>query len=176
MASTGAVVSLGAAVLNAGAAVGDRFVSIENLLGSVHGDVLTGDGGANALDGGAGNDTLVGGAGMDVIYGGIGDDYLNGGRLDSLYGGDGVDMLEGEATLLDGGAGDDKISLSVYGAATGGSGADSFRLAFTDSYIPGNRAGFGSIEDAHFRAHVGVISRGHGHDGPLRHNGLTTAR
>lgn len=45
----------------------DTFVSIENLIGSNFGDVLSGNAGNNVLDGGAGQDKLTGGAGRDVF-------------------------------------------------------------------------------------------------------------
>ncbi|HSH97045.1 MAG: hypothetical protein ACAH07_11790 [Methylophilaceae bacterium] len=67
----------GPAVVNAGDAVGDTFVSIENLLGSANNDVLIGDLNANSITGGAGNDTLegIGGTlGGDTLDGGIGND------------------------------------------------------------------------------------------------------
>jgi Ca2+-binding RTX toxin-like protein len=41
----------------------------ENLSGSIYGDTLAGDGGANVIAGDQGNDTLSGGAGNDVLYG-----------------------------------------------------------------------------------------------------------
>ncbi|WP_085725524.1 calcium-binding protein [Pseudomonas sp. R37(2017)] len=46
----------------------DHLVSIENIVGSRFGDVLTGDNTANSLNGGAGADTLIGGLGDDLYY------------------------------------------------------------------------------------------------------------
>ncbi|HEY6661371.1 MAG TPA: calcium-binding protein, partial [Sphingomicrobium sp.] len=43
--------------------------NIENLSGTIYGDVLTGDDNANTLSGNAGDDTLVGGGGSDSLYG-----------------------------------------------------------------------------------------------------------
>ena len=49
------------------------------MLGSRHGDRITGNDEANTLTGGAGNDTLNGDDGDDVLDGGPGGDTLNGG-------------------------------------------------------------------------------------------------
>ena len=68
-----------------GDAEGDVIVNFENVLGSVHGDVLGGDDGANWLSGGGGNDRLLGGAGDDMLEGGAG--------ADRLFGGAGVDWV-----------------------------------------------------------------------------------
>lgn len=58
-------------------AVGDQYLSIENLTGSAHADRLTGDAQANVLKGLAGNDTLVGGGGADTLDGGEGTDFVS---------------------------------------------------------------------------------------------------
>ena len=72
--------------------MGDTLTGIENVLGSDQGDILTGNGGANALSGFAGADTLHGGGGDDVLDGGAGDDTLDGGAgNDTMSGGDGND-------------------------------------------------------------------------------------
>ncbi len=57
----------------------NTLVDIENLAGSAHDDVLTGDDGDNMLNGRAGNDTLDGGVGFNRFVGGAGDDTLIGG-------------------------------------------------------------------------------------------------
>ena len=62
-----------------GHAEGDVIMDFENVLGSVHGDVLGGDDGANRLSGGGGNDRLSGRGGDDVLEGGAGADRLIGG-------------------------------------------------------------------------------------------------
>jgi serralysin len=59
---------------NTGGAGSDTLISIENLIGSIHGDRLTGDAAANSLTGGAGNDYLEGGFGRDQLTGGAGAD------------------------------------------------------------------------------------------------------
>ncbi|HUG61927.1 MAG TPA: M10 family metallopeptidase C-terminal domain-containing protein, partial [Methylomirabilota bacterium] len=63
-----------------GDAAGDRFKSIENLLGSRLNDILTGDGKANLLAGGDGDDVLAGNGGDDTLVGGAGKDTLTGGE------------------------------------------------------------------------------------------------
>ena len=57
----------------------DSFISIENLRGSSHGDILMGDFLGNRIEGQGGNDWLFGRAGNDTINGGVGDDLLLGG-------------------------------------------------------------------------------------------------
>lgn len=57
-----------------GDAQGDVLAGIENLVGSRFGDVLVGDGAANALSGGTGDDRLVGKGGADRLDGGTGTD------------------------------------------------------------------------------------------------------
>ena len=46
---------------------GDRFTSIENVIGSKFADQLIGDSGSNVLEGGASNDRLTGGGGSDTF-------------------------------------------------------------------------------------------------------------
>ena len=62
-----------------GDAAGDRFVSIEQIVGSAFNDVITGNAGDNRFDGGAGNDTIDGAGGIDYLYGNLGNDRLTGG-------------------------------------------------------------------------------------------------
>lgn len=83
------VVSLSAAagIAAKGDALGDVFVSIENLQGSNFSDVLVGDQGANVLQGMAGNDELWSGAGSDRLHGGQGADTF------IFVAGDGADVV-----------------------------------------------------------------------------------
>jgi Ca2+-binding RTX toxin-like protein len=94
-------------------------------------DILNGNDGADVLSGGNGADELYGGNGDDTLNGGDGDDYLRGdANNDTLNGGDGADRIEdfaGTMTTIDGGAGDDRISISSVaftGTIDGGSGTD----------------------------------------------------
>jgi Ca2+-binding RTX toxin-like protein len=96
-ASDGAVeVSLDGSVVAFGAAIGDRFSSIENLTGSTTGDDwLAGNAGVNILKGLGGSDFLEGKAGNDTLDGGAGIDYLDGGAgADKLLGGTGFDYAD----------------------------------------------------------------------------------
>jgi Ca2+-binding RTX toxin-like protein len=61
-----------------GDAAGDTFEGIENLVGSLHADSLTGNTANNRLSGGGGGDNLVGGGGKDWLVGGAGADTLGG--------------------------------------------------------------------------------------------------
>ena len=95
---TGATVDLSDTTLGyeaeGGQAGGDTFSSIENLIGSEHNDVFTGNGKRNWLSGRDGDDTLHGMAGNDSLGGGKGTDTLNGGKgLDDLSGNEGADTF-----------------------------------------------------------------------------------
>jgi Ca2+-binding RTX toxin-like protein len=79
-ASSAAVsVDLAAGSGSGGDAEGDTLTGIENLVGSIFGDVLAGDGKANVLHGSDGTDTLTAGGGRDTLIGGAGADSLDGG-------------------------------------------------------------------------------------------------
>jgi Ca2+-binding RTX toxin-like protein len=113
----------------------DTLFDLENLLGSAHNDVLTGDADGNAL---------TGGAGADVLKGLISDDYLDGGAgNDKLYGDDGSDW----ASYASAGSAV-KVSLALGGAQnTLGAGFDTlFSIEnlsgskFNDT-LTGNNAG-----------------------------------
>lgn len=67
LATAGVTASLANAAINTGEAIGDTYSSIENLLGSVFGDKLTGNTGANRINGYKGNDTLTGGSAADIF-------------------------------------------------------------------------------------------------------------
>ena len=64
--TTGVTVNLAEGTLAGAHAEGDVLVNIENIIGSAHADVLTGDDSANSLEGGPGADRLTGGAGEDT--------------------------------------------------------------------------------------------------------------
>uniref|UniRef100_UPI003D22D3AD beta strand repeat-containing protein n=1 Tax=Aeromonas rivipollensis TaxID=948519 RepID=UPI003D22D3AD len=74
----GVTVIVNGASQNTGGAGTDSLSNMENLVGSMFGDTLTGDANANILSGLAGNDTLAGGGGDDLLIGGMGSDTLTG--------------------------------------------------------------------------------------------------
>lgn len=100
--------------LGSGVVFGDGYASIEDVIGSRHADVLTGDAQANRLYGGGGDDTLAGGDGNDTLEGGAGVDALNGGGgVDTASyagsrGGVHVDLTDGVA--FGGDASDDSFT------------------------------------------------------------------
>ena len=112
----------------------DTLISIENVLGSLGSDSITGNGDGNLLNGSYGNDTLRGGAGNDTIIGEDGNDTLHGGTgsdwLDPsigsnlVLGGDGNDTIiamGSEASSHDtlyGGTGNDRIYTGSRGEHT----------------------------------------------------------
>ena len=75
--------------LTTGAATGglgnDTLLNIENVVGSVFGDTLTGSSGDNVLEGSDGNDTFVSTAGGDTLNGGIGVDTATYAQARSVF-------------------------------------------------------------------------------------------
>ncbi|MAW85556.1 MAG: hypothetical protein CMJ42_03390 [Phyllobacteriaceae bacterium] len=92
----------------------DTVRNIENVLGTAHGDTLTGDSGHNTFFGGDGDDTLSGEGGNDTIRGGAGADTLSGGAgFDTLNYADSDDAVQvflGGNTATGGHATGDTIS------------------------------------------------------------------
>jgi Ca2+-binding RTX toxin-like protein len=155
------------------------------------GSGMPGDAGStNYLYGEAGDDNFYGGAGVDILDGGAGADVLQGWTGDTLLGGDGDDTLTLTSTFmgaaidalgtLDGGAGNDKITLHEGNyKVTGGAGADLItniagvwakgyatitdfkvsegdRLSFGESYPDYDRKVFrGSLENPNFSLRPG---------------------
>lgn len=114
-----------------GGAGSDTLSGVENLVGSVHNDTLTGDGAANRLDGWTGHDNLYGASGADTLVGLDGGDKLYGGDgSDALDGGDGADSLHGDADAdtLHGGAGNDTLEGDAGNdTVVGGDGTDAIK-------------------------------------------------
>ncbi|MGB0661533.1 MAG: calcium-binding protein [Mangrovicoccus sp.] len=87
--------NIGSAAQSGGDAEGDILRNIENILGSAHDDVLTGNNGANKIVGGDGDDVIDAGTGRDTVDGGAGDDtvIVRDGLDRSYEGGDGYDTM-----------------------------------------------------------------------------------
>jgi Ca2+-binding RTX toxin-like protein len=123
--------------------------------GGIGNDQLTGGAGNDTLYGGEGNDGVSGGAGADYIVGFAGADTLDGGDgNDDVRGSDGNDTVQGGAgndavrgdggiNIVNGGAGDDAVyvgtEVNARDTATGGTGADVFRLGAAGN-APGSLA------------------------------------
>ncbi|NRR32917.1 DUF4347 domain-containing protein, partial [Oxalobacteraceae bacterium] len=148
-----------------GSTAGGRNISgstgADTLSGGHFNDTIAGGAGADVLHGLSGNDSLLGGADDDQLYGDSGADLLDGGAgndsffsafdegSDTLIGGDGNDFVQiwwgstvGTATrdaalVVDGGAGDDTVSVYLAAAtgsvsATGGAGRDTYSFYGAD--------------------------------------------
>ncbi len=109
----------------------DRFLNIENVIGTDFADTLNGNVGANDLRGGVGNDAinglggidnLLGGAGNDTIHGNDGDDLIYGGTEDDLlYGDGGADQIGPGygVDVMSGGAGNDRFDINPLDSGVG---------------------------------------------------------
>jgi len=111
----------------------DRFVSVENVIGTSGADSLSGGSSANSLSGAGANDTLAGVGGADTLDGGGGMDNLSGGANDDVvYGGFGADFMSG-------GGGIDTLDYSLLATETfldlSLSGAQNTHSAGADSLI-----------------------------------------
>ncbi len=141
MSLLGVVASLTTGTGSAGHALGDSFISIENLAGSAYDDSLTGDADDNLLAGDFGNDSLDGGAaGKDTLYGNAGNDTLalrDQGEAQGDAGNDSVSASGTSQALLGGGLGDDTLSAfqASGGSIEGGDGADSISVAQSDGIV-----------------------------------------
>lgn len=83
--ATGPVVVNLALGTAAGSEFSDVLSEIENVVGGLFADVLSGDTGDNELSGQSGNDGLNGGNGKDLLDGGTGADRMDGGADDDTY-------------------------------------------------------------------------------------------
>ncbi|MFI0849676.1 beta strand repeat-containing protein [Mesorhizobium sp. IMUNJ 23232] len=96
----GVIIDLLNGTASGGHAAGDIITGIENLRGSVFGDMLNGDNADNRLEGSGGEDIISGLGGNDRLFGGTDFDTLSGGdQNDFLTGGGGSDVLDGGAGI-----------------------------------------------------------------------------
>ena len=95
-AKSAVIVDLLDASANTGDALGDSFISIENLRGGEFSDRLLGSIEANYLIGEKGNDYLFGRAGDDVLWGGLGSDTLEGGEGHDIFVFRGIDINDSD--------------------------------------------------------------------------------
>lgn len=140
----GLTASLTSPSTNTGDALGDTYVSIENLSGSAFDDRLFGNSSENVLSGGDGADRLVGGAGADVFRGDRGADDLYGGSgsdvFQFVYRGESTVTATGRDTIFDfSGTGGDRIDLSAIDANASASGNQAFSFIGTSEF--GGKAG-----------------------------------
>ena len=128
-AAAGVTVTLGLKVAqDTGGAGVDLVTGFENLVGSAHDDVLTGDKTGNALTGGAGDDRLTGGAGADSLTGGLGADHFVYAALT-----DSTVKAGGQDVITDFSHGDgDLIDLSALDADTADGADTAFHLVDGD--------------------------------------------
>ena len=139
------------------ALAGQSRSSIENLIGSVNDDSLSGDAYANRLEGSAGQDSLFGGAGDDALVGGLGDDKLYGGagadtaifvgtqaatvNLASSQPqntGSGLDVLSSIENVISGDGADLLRGSSLANAMEGGAGNDTIEAGSGDDLLLGD--------------------------------------
>jgi Ca2+-binding RTX toxin-like protein len=110
---------------SSGGAGSDTLIDIENVIGSIFADTISGNNNANNLSGDAGDDTLIASAGNDALTGGSGSDTLL--AIENLSGSSFADTISGNsnANNLSGDAGDDTLIASAGNdTLDGGSGSD----------------------------------------------------
>lgn len=103
---------------NEGGALGDTYIGIERVVGSVYADVIRGSAANNLLFGQAGADTIDGAAGSDLIHGGTGVDSLTGGLGNDTFRYSGLGEIGDTITDFQNVAGDNdrfQIIASAFG-------------------------------------------------------------
>jgi Ca2+-binding RTX toxin-like protein len=112
----------------------------ENLMGSLFGDVLTGDKNANRISGGDGDDVINGGFGNDELDGGLGNDTVSFAGVTAP-----ITFMIGDATVTyKNGSISETDTLTGFENVIGGSGADALTGDNGDNVIDG---GAGTASD-----------------------------
>jgi Ca2+-binding RTX toxin-like protein len=128
--------SIGGLINNIAIAFGAR---IENAIGGLGNDHISGNDSSNRLEGGGGDDDLTGStasANADTLFGGAGNDTLRGGGGDTLYGGADNDTLiagAGPRDTLYGGDGMDILMGSGGDYLAGGANNDTYYVNAGDT-------------------------------------------
>jgi VCBS repeat-containing protein len=104
-ATAGLTIDLGNASNNTGEAIGDSYLSIENIVGSRHDDNIMGDSGNNYLRGFLGDDIINGGAGDDILRGEAGADTFV------------FEVGTGNDTVIDYNDAEDLLDFTSFGVA-----------------------------------------------------------
>jgi Ca2+-binding RTX toxin-like protein len=124
----------------------DDLSTIENIVGGVNGDTLTGDARNNSLKGLAGDDDLTGGGGDDMLDGGAGNDDFDGGAgNDMIY----ADNTDTQADINGGNTVDDPDTAAVD-ESVAPSEKDTVSYAMvpdTDETTPGRQGVMASLDD-----------------------------
>lgn len=115
------IIDLGNPLNNAGAALGDSYVEVENVLAGIRADTITGNLAANSLSGFNGSDFLNGAEGDDLLTGGTGQDNLTGGTGADVFAFNAIGDLRD--TLTDFSHGEDRIRFDAAGFKLGAAGA-----------------------------------------------------
>jgi len=92
------------------------FIGVENVIGSLTNDSITGDGAANRIEGDDGRDTLNGGDGDDVLIGGAQDDTVTGGAGNDTFVFNAADNFDHGNIITDFTAGGTEDRIVAYGA------------------------------------------------------------
>lgn len=103
-----------------GAALGDIYTNVENVLGSMIGaDQITGNASNNVLNGRGGNDQIRGGGGNDQLIGGVGIDTLRGDAGNDVFVFQSLDDI-GDVILDFSNSAGNNDAIRITGAAFGG--------------------------------------------------------
>jgi serralysin len=105
----------------------DKLISIENLTGSVNGDLLSGNAKVNAIDGGEGDDSIAGGGDADALTGGAGNDLF-------IFASTGDSTSADRDSISDYEDGTDKIDVSAIDAKSSTTSDDSFTFRGTSAF------------------------------------------